>query len=219
MAATRALSVAFEPRSRAVNFDLSNIDFEQHALAFGSALLILVLGWVIAAWAGRVVQRATQRRVNPTLVPLFAELTRIALLVVVVMAALDKLGVETTGLLAALDAAGLAVGLALKDTVADVAAGIVLLVLRPFEVGDAVDIGGTGGVVTAIDILQTKLTSLDGVPIVLNNSSVRTSTIQNYSGAQTRRIDLEIGIGCGDDIGEAKAAIEAVLACKAHPCW
>ena len=195
-----------------MKFDLSSIEFEQRALTLGSALLILVLGWMFAAWVAAMVRKATQHRLSPTLVPLFAKLTRLALLVVVVMAALDKLGVETTGLLAALGAAGLAIGLALKDTVADVAAGIVLLVLRPFDVGDAVDIGGTGGVVTAIDILQTKLTSFEGVPIVLNNSSVRTSTIQNYSAAQTRRIDLEVRIGYGDDIGKAKSAIEAVLA-------
>ena len=195
-----------------MNLDFSSIDVEQHVITFGSALLILVLGWIIASWAARLVQRATQRRLSPTLVPLFGKLTRLGLLVVVVMAALDRVGVETTGLLAALGAAGLAIGLALKDTVADVAAGVVLLVLRPFDVGDAVDIGGTGGVVTAIDILQTKLTSFDGVPIVLNNSSVRTSIIQNYSGAKTRRIDLEIRISYGDDIGQAKAAIEAVLA-------
>lgn len=195
-----------------MNFDFSNIDIERHALTFSSALLILVLGWIIASWAARIVQRATQKRLSPTLVPLFVKLTRLGLLVVVAMAALNQLGIETTGLLAALGAAGLAIGLALKDTVADVAAGVVLLVLRPFEVGDAVDIGGTSGVVKAIDILQTKLTSFEGVPTVINNSAVRTSTILNYSGATTRRIDLEIGIGYGDDIGKAKAAIESVLA-------
>jgi small conductance mechanosensitive channel len=99
-------------------------------------------------------------------------------------------------------------GLALEDTVADVAAGVLLLVLRPFDVGEAVDIGGMGGVVSAVDILQTKLTSFDGVPIVLNNSAVRSAIIQNYSRAQTRRIDLELGIGYDDDIGKAKAALE-----------
>src|SRR5690606_35629144 len=132
--------------------------------------------------------------------------------VVVVMAALDKLGVETTGLLAALGAAGLAIGLALKDTVADVAAGIVLLVLRPFVVGGAVDIGGTGVIATASDMLQTNLTSFEGVSIVLYYSSGRTSTIQDYSAAKTRRIGRVVRMGSGDESGKAKAAIEAVLA-------
>ncbi len=199
-----------------MNFDPSTIDLQRRALAIGGALLILVLGWMLAGWAGSAVRRASEhhRAVSPTLVPLFAKLTRISLLLVVVVAALDQLGIETGGLFAALGAAGLAVGLALKDTVSDVAAGVVLLVLRPFDVGEAVDIGGTGGVVSAIDILETKLTSFDGVPIVLNNSAVRTSIIQNYSRAQTRRIDLEIGIGYAEDIGKAKAAIESVLAAE-----
>lgn len=199
-----------------MNFDLSTIDLQHRALALGGALLILIIGWILAGWAGSAVRRASEhhRAISPTLVPLFAKLTRLALLLVVVVAALDQLGIETSGLFAALGAAGLAVGLALKDTVSDVAAGVVLLVLRPFDVGEAVDIGGTGGIVSAIDILQTKLTSFDGVPIVLNNSAVRTSIIQNYSRAQTRRIDLEIGIGYADDIGKARAAIEGVLAAE-----
>jgi small conductance mechanosensitive channel len=199
-----------------MSFDPSTIDLQRRALTVGGALLILVLGWILAGWAGSAVRKASERHraVSPTLVPLFAKLTRLSLLLVVIVAALDQLGVETSGLFAALGAAGLAVGLALKDTVSDVAAGVVLLVLRPFDVGEAVDIGGTGGVVTAIDLLQTKLTSFDGVPIVLNNSAVRTSIIQNYSRAQTRRIDLEIGIGYADDIGKAKAAIEGVLAAE-----
>jgi len=196
-----------------MSFDLSTLDLEQRAIAIGSALLILVIGWPLAGWASSAVRKASERstRVSPTLVPLFAKLTRLLLILVVLVAALSKVGVDTSGIFAALGAAGLAVGLALKDTVADVAAGVLLLVLRPFDVGEAVDIGGTGGVVQAVDILQTRLTSFEGVPIVLNNSAVRSAIIQNYSRAQTRRIDLEIGIGYADDIGKAKAAIENVL--------
>lgn len=196
-----------------MSFNFSNIDLEQTALAIGSALLILVLGWILAGWAGSMVRKASERsgRLSPTLVPIFAKLARFSLLLIVVVAALEKVGVQTSGLFAMIGAAGLAIGLALKDTVSDVAAGVVLLVLRPFDVGEAVDIGGTGGTVTAIDILQTKLTSFEGVPIVINNSAVRTAIIQNFSRAETRRIDLEIGIGYRDDIGKAKAAVESVL--------
>lgn len=199
-----------------MDFDLSTIDLQHRAIAIGRASLSLVLGWLFAAWAGSAVRRASEynQRVSPTLVPLFAKLTRLSLVLVVVVAALDKLGIQTSGISAGLGAAGLALGLTLKDAVSDVAAGVVLLVLRPFDVGEAVDIGGTGGVVSAIDILQTKLTSFDGVPVVLNNSAVRTAIIQNYSRAQTRCVDLEIGIGYADDIGKAKIAIEAVLAAE-----
>lgn len=199
-----------------MTFDLSTIDLQRRAVAMATASLILVIGWMFAGWAGSAVRRASEynQRISPTLVPLFSKLTRLSLLLVVVVAALDRLGIQTSGLFAALGAAGLAVGLALKDTVSDVAAGVVLLVLRPFDVGEAVDIGGTGGIVSAVDILQTKLTSFDGVPIVLNNSAVRTAIIQNYSRAQTRRVDIEVGIGYADDIGKAKSAIEAVLAAE-----
>lgn len=196
-----------------MNLNLSNLQLEQRALGMGSALLILAVGWLLASWASKAVRRASERSgwVSPTLVPVFTKLVRICLLLVVIIAALEKLGVQTSGLFAALGAAGLAVGLALKDTVADVAAGVVLLVLRPFDVGENVDIGGTSGTVTAIDLMQTKLTSFEGIPIVLNNSMVRTAIIQNFSRARTRRIDIEVGIGYADDIGRAKAALEDVL--------
>lgn len=196
-----------------MSFNLSSIDLERSAITIGSALLILVFGWILAGWAGSAVRKASERsgRLSPTLVPIFAKLARVSFLLIVIVAALEKVGVQTSGLFAMIGAAGLAIGLALKDTVSDVAAGVVLLVLRPFDVGEAVDIGGTGGVITAIDILQTKLTSFDGVPIVINNSAVRTAIIKNFSRAETRRIDLEIGIGYRDDIGKAKAAIEDVL--------
>lgn len=196
-----------------MSFNLNHLNLEHYVVAAGSALAILILGWMFAGWASGAVRRATERsgRISPTLVPLFAKLTRLLLLLVVVLAALEKLGVETAGFFAMIGAAGLAVGLALKDTVADVAAGVILLILRPFDVGEAVDIGGTSGVVDAIDIFQTKLTNFDGVPVVLNNSAVRTAVIQNFSRAQVRRCDLQIGIGYRDDIDKAKSAIEALL--------
>jgi small conductance mechanosensitive channel len=196
--------------------DLSKIDLEQYAVNIGGALAILIVGWMIAGWGGSLVRRATTRsaRVSPTLIPLFAKVTRLAVLSVVILAALNRVGVETSGVFAMLGAAGLAVGLALKDTVADVAAGIVLLVLRPFDVGDAVNIGSNGGVVNAIDIFQTRLTSFDGVPFVINNSAVRTAVVQNFSRAEVRRIELNVGIGYGEDIGKAIAAISAVLSAE-----
>lgn len=196
-----------------MSLNFENLDLQRHAISVVSALVILVVGWLIAGWASSAVRAAIERhaRVNPTLVPIFAKATRLALLLIVLVAALDEVGVETGGLFAALGAAGLAVGLALKDTVSDVAAGVVLLVLRPFDVDEAVDIGGTAGIVTGIDILQTRLTSFDGIPIVLNNSAVRTAIIQNFSRAELRRIDIEVRVSYGDDIDKAKTALEDVL--------
>jgi small conductance mechanosensitive channel len=195
-----------------MKFDFSHLDIVQYLVTAGSALTILVLGWLFAGWASSLVRKATERgHISPTLVPMFAKLTRLAIQAVVLLAALEKIGVQTSGLFAMIGAAGLALGLALKDTVSDVAAGIVLLVLRPFDVGEGVDIGPTSGTVTAIDIFQTKLLSPEGVPIAINNSAVRTSVIRNYSRAHTRRTDLEVRIGYGDDIEKARAAIRRVL--------
>jgi small conductance mechanosensitive channel len=196
-----------------MKFDLSHVDLAQYAIGASSALVILVVGWFVAGRLASLVHRYAQGggRISPTVAPLFEKVTRLAIQAVVTLAALEKLGVQTSGLFAMLGAAGLALGLALKDTVSDVAAGIVLLVLRPFDLGEAVDIGPTSGTVTAIDIFQTKLLSAEGVPIVINNSAVRTAVIRNYSRAQLRRIDLEIRIGYGADIAKARAAIREVL--------
>lgn len=196
-----------------MNFDLSEIPIEEHAIQFGGALAILIIGWIVARMVAGAVSRATARsgRVSPTLLPLLNKAIRFALLAIVIMAFLDKIGVDTSGFFAMIGAAGLAVGLALKDTVADVAAGVTLLILRPFDVGEGVDIGGTAGVVAEIGIFQTHLTTFDGIPVVLNNSAVRTSKITNFARATTRRTDLEIGIGYADDIEKAKAAMLDVV--------
>lgn len=178
-----------------------------------SALVIFCIGWVVATWAARSVRSVTRRsaRFDATLVPVLASVTRMTLLTIAAMAALEKLGVDTKSLFAVIGTAGLTIGLALKDTLSDVASGIVLLVLRPFDVGDAVEIDATEGVVDAIDIFQTKLTSFDGVPVSLPNSRVRAARIQNYSRAQRRRMDLTIGVGHGTDIAHAMSIIEDLL--------
>lgn len=196
-----------------MTIDFSKLDIEPYAVSAGSALAILVVGWIIAGAAAGAVRRLSERsaRVSPTLVPLFSRLTAVVLRLAVLLAALEKLGVDTSGFFAVIGAAGLAIGLALKDTVSDVAAGVILLILRPVDVGETASIGGTIGTIDSIDIFQTTLTTPDGIPVVLNNSSVRGAKIENFSRAQLRRADLEIGIGYGDDIGKAQRAIETVL--------
>lgn len=184
-----------------------------YGLKIVGALVIAVAGWIVAGWASRRIRKLAERsdRVDDTLVPLLTKLARFSILAVVVVAVLDNLGVDTAALFAFIGAAGLAIGLALKDTVADVAAGIVLLGLRPFSVGEYVLIGSTGGMIEEIGVFQTSLTSFDGVPIVLNNSSIRTSEIQNYSRAQTRRIDLTIGVAYGADVDQALETLRCVV--------
>jgi small conductance mechanosensitive channel len=184
-----------------------------YALRIAGAVAILLVGFVLAGWAARSVRAFAGRRasVDATLIPLLTRLVRWAVLAVTLVAVLDKFGVQTSSILAMLGAAGLAIGLALKDTVADVAAGIVLLVLRPFSVGDAVDIDGCLGTVEEIGIFETRLTSFDGIPSVLPNAKVRAGRIQNFSRSKTRRLDLTIGIGYSDDIDLARRVIAEVL--------
>lgn len=196
-----------------MHIDTSKINIEDYVVNIGGALVILIVGWMLAGWIAGIVRRTTTRsgRISPTLIPLFAKLARLAILAVVILAALHRVGVETSGVFAMIGAAGLAVGLALKDTVSDVAAGIVLLVLRPFDVGEAVKIGANGGVIDAIDIFQTRLTTFDGIPLVINNSAVRTAVIQNYSRSSQRRIEMEINIGYNNDVNKAIGAISSIL--------
>lgn len=186
---------------------------KSHGPGVASALLIAIVGWMAAAWVARSVRSLgkTWAHSDATLVPLLASVSRLTLLTVTAMAVLERFGVDTKSLFAVLGAAGLTIGLALKDTLSDVAAGLVLLVLRPFDVGDAIDVDGTAGDVDAIDVFQTKLTSFDGVPITLPNSKVRSAKIQNFTRAQRRRMDLTIGVSATADITLAIATLRDVL--------
>jgi small conductance mechanosensitive channel len=179
-----------------------------------AALAIAFIGWMLAMWAARAARRFAERSesLGATLAPLVGKTARIGVLVIAVVMALERFGVDTSSLLAAVGAFALAVGLALRDTVADMAAGIVILVLRPFEVGDEVDVEGTTGVVDGIDVFELRLTSSDGVPLVLPNRKVRAARILNYSRAQKRRIDLSLSIGHTIDLDAACKRVATLLA-------
>lgn len=185
----------------------------RYGLELAGAILIAVAGWIVAGWLSRVVRSLSKRsgRVDPTLEPLLVKLARWSVLAITLVAVLDKFGIQTASVIAFLGAAGLAIGLALKDTVSDLAAGVVILVLRPFNVGDAVSIAGTGGTIDGIDLFETRLTSWDGVPIVLPNGAVRTAKIENYSRAANRRLDLVVGIAYSDEIEKAVEALRALV--------
>ena len=178
-----------------------------------AAIVILIIGSILAGWVAAIVRRAAERsgRLDRTVVTLLGRLARWAVLAFTVIAVLGRFGVQTTSLVALLGAAGLAVGLALQGALSNVAAGVLLLALRPFRVGDAVDIAGTAGVVDDMGLFATRLTSFDGVPQFVPNSSVWGKQISNYSQAGTRRNDLIVGIGYGDDIGAAMAALKDLV--------
>ena len=184
------------------------------ALNVLAAATILAIGWVVAGWLDRTVSSLTVRspKVDATLAGVAARLVRALVLVFTLIAVLDRFGVQTTSLVALIGAAGLAIGLSLQGALANVAAGMLVLSLRPFKVGDAVLVNGTAGMVEDIGLFITKLRSFEGVVVYMPNGAIWGNDVQNFSQARSRRADLTFGIGYGDDMGEAIRAIRAVLA-------
>jgi small conductance mechanosensitive channel len=177
------------------------------------ALAVLIVGRIVAGALRRATRRALERgQVDAVLVPFFASGVYYLTLVAVVIAVLSLFGIETTSLIAVLGAAGLAVGLAWQGTLSNFAAGVMLLIFRPFRVGDYVEVAGTAGSVREVGIFSTVLHTPDNVKITIPNSSVYGDTIKNYSANDTRRNDLVIGISYDDDIARAIETIRKVLA-------
>ena len=177
------------------------------------ALIVLWVGNRIARWARGVVQRALERaKVDDTLVPFVSSCVYYLIVAFVVVAALGMIGIQTASIIAVLAAAGLAVGLALQGTLANFAAGVMLLVFRPFRKGDLIEAAGVTGAVDAISIFTTTLSSVDNVAIVVPNAAVWGQTIRNYATNPTRRIDLAVNIAYRDSLQTAMDAIQRVVA-------
>jgi small conductance mechanosensitive channel len=177
------------------------------------ALAVLIVGRIVAGSLRRVTRRALERaELDAVLVPFFANGVYYLTLIAVVIAVLSLFGIETTSLIAVLGAAGLAVGLALQGTLSNFAAGVMLLIFRPFKVGDYVEVAGTAGSVQEVSIFSTVLHTPDNVRITIPNSAVYGDTIKNYAANDTRRNDLVIGISYDDDIARAIETIRKILA-------
>lgn len=177
------------------------------------AILIFIIGKMIAKAIGNVTNKAmTRYNVDETLTKFASSAVYFGLLVVVIMAAISHLGIETTSFLAILGAAGLAIGLALKDTLSNVGAAVVILIFRPFKVGDFVDAGGAVGTVDSISLFTTTISPLDNRTIIVPNSSITAGNIINFSNKPVRRIDHVVGISYDDDIKKAKDVMYQVIA-------
>lgn len=176
------------------------------------ALLVFIVGrWVVRMLVNMLKKVMTKANVDEMLVSFLGNIAYAALLAVVVLAALEQLGVNTTSAMAILGAAGLAVGLALKDSLTSFAAGVMLIIFRPFKLGDFVEAGGVSGVVEEIRIFHTMLKTGDNREVTMPNAQIYSGTIINYSARATRRIDLVIGIGYDDDIKKARDLIRRVI--------
>jgi small conductance mechanosensitive channel len=198
-----------------VNISPETIEFMMSmGLQALAAIAILIGGWLIAAAAQRAVRRRAERAaaLDATLAIVLAKVTRVLILVVTVIAVLNQFGVQTTSLIALLGAAGLAVGLALQGTLSNVAAGIMLLILRPIRVGDFVDVGSTMGTVDEIGLFVTSMHTPDNIAMVIPNSQIWGTTIKNFTRNDTRRVDMVFGIGYSDDMDKAVHIINSLIA-------
>ena len=176
------------------------------------AIAILIIGWMAAGWAKGTTAKALSRAkgVDDMLTGFFSSLVKYVILAFTIVAVLNRFGIETTSLVALLGAAGLAIGLALQGTLSNVAAGVMLLLFRPFKIGDFIEGGGLSGTVKATGLFTTDLATGDNIHIIAPNSQLWGAAIRNFSHHPKRRVDLTIGIGYGDDIDKAMDLIQRI---------
>jgi small conductance mechanosensitive channel len=181
---------------------------------FLAAIIILIIGWMLATWAKRWTEAGLQRLpIDPTLKPLLASLFRYAILILTVVLVLDQFGVQTTSLIAVLGAAGIAIGLALQGTLANVAAGVMLLILRPFRVGHYVEVAtGRQGTVREIGLFTTIITDRDLCYISIPNSAIFGATIINFTREPLRRIVIKVPVDAVNDLDEVEKVILSAAA-------
>ncbi|AXX88974.1 mechanosensitive ion channel protein MscS [Arcobacter suis] len=184
--------------------------------AYAFSLLMALLIFIIGKWAvnkvvtvlGKVLRKV--KGMEETLIRFLENIVYYALMIIVLLTALGKLGVETTSFLAILGAAGLAIGLALKDSLGNFASGVMIILFKPFKVGDTVTAGGVTGTVKEVGIFSSIFVTADNQKIIVPNGSITTGSITNVNAYETRRIDLVIGIGYKDDIKKAKEVLTNV---------
>ena len=185
-------------------------------LNYGLKILAAIAIFLFGKWISRILTRLIRRLMEKSsveliLVTFITNITYAALMVFVVLAALNQLGIQTTSFIAVIGAAGLAIGLAMQDSLSNFAAGVMLIIFRPFKIGDFIEAASTSGSVLEIHIFTTTLKTGDNKLIHVPNSKIISDNITNYSANETRRIDMLFAIGYNDDIKQAKAIIEHVL--------
>ena len=181
------------------------------------ALLAMFIAWLVAGAVGRAVRRAGEKRsLDATLTRFFASVARNVILVAAVVAVLGVFGIETSSFAAIIGAAGLAVGLAFQGTLSSFAAGVLLLVFRPFKIGDVITAGGETGKVMEIELFTTTLATPDNQKIIVPNSKIGGDTIRNAVAYDTRRVDIDVGCDYDASIDDCRAALTEALALIAH---
>src|SRR5437016_12291661 len=188
-----------------------------NAINLVAAVIILIAGWTIASWAARGVRGGLRRipHVDSTLRPLIASAVRYAIVILTIIAVLQRFGVETTSLIAILGAAGLAVGLALQGTLSNVAAGVMLIFLRPFRRGEKIETDKCAGVVRELGLFRTLITTDDGVVISIPNAQIFAGTIINYHRETMRRTNFIVPLDPTQDLEQIQSVVLAAV--SEHP--
>ena len=182
------------------------------SINIGIAIAIFFVGKIIARMISNLIEKAMRRAGSEEmLVDFIGNISYAVLIVAVVLAAIDSLGVNVTSLMAIVAAAGLAIGLALKDSLSNFASGVMIIIFRPFKTGDFITAGGVSGVVDEIDLFATLMHTPDNQRIIVPNSAIMGGTITNTSALSTRRIDLVFGIGYDDNIGQARDLMMVII--------
>ena len=174
----------------------------------GSAVLVLLIGnWIVKKIALYIGILLKKRKFDQTVVEFIESMLRYVMLTMVIIAALGRLGVETTSVVAIIGAAGLAIGLALQGSLSNLAAGVLIVTFRPFKSGDFVEVGGVSGAVASIQFFSTVLTTPDNKMVVVPNGTVISTPITNYSHHDTRRVDYVVGVSYSSDLQKTKQAL------------
>jgi len=184
-----------------------------HGLSVLYALVIFLVGRWTAGMVSKGIRNVmTRHRIDPALISFASSLAYFGLLAFVIVATLEQIGVKATSFVAIIGAAGLAVGLALQGSLSNFASGVLIIVFRPFKIGDYVEAAGTAGVVKEITILTTVMATPDNKKIIVPNSAVMSGTITNFSANETRRLDLVFGVSYSSDLPQVKRILEEMLA-------
>jgi small conductance mechanosensitive channel len=179
------------------------------------AILIFYIGkWVVSLIVSGMLKAMQKGDMDKTLRRFVANLARMLLMLFVIIAAINQLGIQTASLIALVGAAGLAVGLALQGSLANFASGVLIVLFRPYKVGDFIEGGGVAGSVEEVQILTTVLKTGDNKQVIIPNSQIMGSTISNYSANDTRRVDLVVGVSYDDDLDQVRSELEKLVAAE-----
>ena len=182
------------------------------AINLALAITIFIVGRIaVRALSGVLVKFLHKAGTDEILINFIGSITRTVMLLVVVIASLNQLGVDTTSLIALIGAAGLAIGRALQNSLQSFAAGVMLIIFRPFKAGDFIEAAGTAGVVETIGIFSSTLRTGDNREMIIPNGSIYGGTITNYSARETRRVDMVFSVGYDDDIKKAKELLNQII--------